>query len=53
MNNHALLREFVLATLQSSGLCAVSQNLQTFTIEQLFELAENNSAQIKPFITAE
>ncbi len=53
MNNHALLRGFVVATLLSSGLCAVSQNRQTFTIEHLFELAENNSAQIKPFITAE
>lgn len=53
MNNHALLKGFFIATLLSSGLCAASQNRQVFTIEKLFELAELNSTQIKPFITAE
>lgn len=53
MNNHRLLAGLLAATLLSGGVCAVGQASQVLTIEQLFELAESGSAQLRPSLTAE
>lgn len=53
MNNHRLLAGLLVATLWSGGVCAVGQTKQLFTIEDLFEIAEANSVQLRPSFTAE
>ncbi len=53
MNNHRLLTGLLAAALWSGGVCAVGQTKQVFTIEDLFEVAETNSAQLRPSLSAE
>lgn len=53
MNNHRLLTGLLAAALWSGGVCAVGQTKQAFTIEDLFEVAETNSAQLRPSLSAE
>lgn len=53
MNNHRLLTGLLAASLLSGGVCAVGQTKQVFTIEDLFEIAEANSVQLRPALTAE
>ena len=53
MNNHRLLTGLLAATLMSCGPCAFGQTKQMLTLEQLFEIAEQNSAQLRPSFSAE
>lgn len=53
MNNHRLLTGLLAAALSSGAVCAVGPSRQVLTIEQLFEIAETNSAQLRPSFTAE
>ncbi|MDE6239456.1 MAG: TolC family protein [Muribaculaceae bacterium] len=53
MNNLRLLTRLLAATLLSQGVCAYAQNRQVITIEQLFEIAETNSAMLRPTFSAE
>lgn len=53
MNNHRLLTGLLAAALWSGGVCAAPQTGQIFYIEQLFEIAEANSAQLRPSLSAE
>lgn len=53
MNNHRLLTGLLAATLLSGGVCASGQSSQVMTIEDLFEIAETNSVQLRPSFTAE
>lgn len=53
MNNHRLLTGLLAATLWSGGVCAVGQSGQVFTVEDLFEIAEANSAQLRQSLSAE
>ena len=53
MNNHRLLTGLFAATLLSAGVCANAQTKQVITIEELFEIAEANSAQLHPSFAAE
>lgn len=51
MNNLRLLRRLLAATAVSCGICASAQNV--VTLEQLFEIAEQNSTQLRPALSAE
>lgn len=54
MNNHRLLTGLFIATLWSGGMCAAAQSQEkVMTIEDLFEIAETNSAQLRPSFSAE
>ncbi len=53
MNNHRLLTGLLAAALCSAGVCANGQARQILTIEELFEIAESNSAQLRPSFAAE
>ncbi len=53
MNNHRLLTGLLGAALWSGGVCAFGQREQVLTIEQLFEIAEAHSAQLRPSFSAE
>ena len=53
MNNHRLLTGLLLTAIVSGGVCAVCQNRRVMTIETLFEIAETNSIQLRPYFTAE
>lgn len=53
MNNHRLLTGLLLTAIVSGGVCAVGQNRRVMTIETLFEIAETNSIQLRPYFTAE
>ena len=53
MNNHRLLTGLIVAALCSGGVRAVGQIRQLLSIEELFEIAEANSAQLRPSFTAE
>lgn len=53
MNNHRLLTGLFAATLLSAGVCANAQTRQVITVEELFEIAEANSAQLRPSFAAE
>lgn len=53
MNNHRLLTGLLFAALLSGGVCAVGQARQMLTLEQLFEIAETNSVQLRPSFAAE
>lgn len=39
--------------LLSGGVCAAGQTRKVMTIEDLFEIAESSSAQLRPYFTAE
>ncbi len=52
MNNLRLLTGLLAATLLSGGLCAVGQTSKVITLEEIFESAEANSAQLRPAFTA-
>lgn len=53
MNNHRLLAGLLCAALLSDGLCAFGQTRRVMSIENLFEIAETNSAQLRPSLSAE
>lgn len=53
MNNHRLLTGLLAAALCSGGVCADGKTRQVLKIEELFELAETNSAQLRPSFTAQ
>lgn len=53
MNNHRLLTGLLAAALLSGGMRALGQTRQILTIEELFEIAETNSAQLRPSFAAE
>ncbi|MDE6392737.1 MAG: TolC family protein [Muribaculaceae bacterium] len=53
MNNHRLLTGLLSAILLGGGVCAVGQTRQVFTMEELFEVAESNSVQLRPSVDAE
>lgn len=48
MNNHRLLTGLLAAVLCGGGACVAGQTRQVLTIEELFEIAETNSAQLRP-----
>ncbi len=51
MNNLRLLAGLLCATLLSGGVCAYGQSV--VTLEDIFESAETNSAQLRPSFTAQ
>ncbi|MDE6301883.1 MAG: TolC family protein [Muribaculaceae bacterium] len=53
MNNHRLLSGLLCAVLMSGSVCADAKDSRVFTIEDLFEIAESNSVQLRPLFTAE
>lgn len=53
MNNHGLLTGLLVATLMSGGVCAMGQTQKVISLDDLFEIAETNSAQLRPLFTAE
>ncbi len=53
MNNHRLLTGLFAATLLSGCLCADAQTKRVISIEDLFNIAEANSLQLRPVLTAE
>ncbi|MDE6632890.1 MAG: TolC family protein [Muribaculaceae bacterium] len=53
MNNRRLLTGLLSATLLSVGVCAYGQKSEMLTLEQLFEIAENGSIQLRPSFSAE
>lgn len=53
MNNHRLLTGLLAAALCSGGVCADGKTRQVLKIEELFEIAETNSAQLRPSLTAQ
>ncbi|MDE7115742.1 MAG: TolC family protein, partial [Muribaculaceae bacterium] len=53
MNNHRLLTGLLCAALSSGGLCAEANGSRVYTIEDLFEIAETNSVQLRPSFSAE
>ncbi len=53
MNNHRLLTGLLAASLLSGAMCAYGQEERVMTIEELFEIVETNSVQLRPSITAE
>lgn len=53
MNNQRLLTGLLSAVLLGAGVCAFGQNPSVTTLEQLFESAERNSAQLRPSFSAE
>lgn len=50
MNKNSTLARLLAAVFAST---AITASAQTLTLEQLFDIAEANSARLKPFITAE
>lgn len=53
MNNHRLLTGLLAATLLSSWSHAAQPEGQLYTLEQLFEIAEEKSVQLRPVLSAE
>lgn len=53
MNNHRLLKGLLCATLLGGGVCSFAQTRQVLSIEDLFEIAEANSVQLRPSFSAE
>lgn len=53
MNNHRLLTGLIASILLSGGVHAYSQSRRLITINELFEIAESNSMQLRPSMTAE
>lgn len=52
MNNQRLLTGLFNAVLLGAGVCAFGQNSSVITLDQLFESAERNSAQLRPSFSA-
>lgn len=53
MNNHRLLTGLLVAISLGGGVCAFGQTRRVVTIEDLYAVAEENSAQLRPYFTAE
>lgn len=53
MNNHRLLTGLLVVTLSGGAVRAVGQTAEVMSIETLFEIAETNSAQLRPSFAAE
>lgn len=53
MNNLRLLTGLLAATLLSGGVCAMDRNASVVTLEELFEIAEKNSVQLRPAFSSE
>lgn len=53
MNNHRLLAGLLAASLLSGGVCASAGDGHVITLERLFEIAETNSAMLRPALSAE
>ena len=53
MNNPRLLTGLLGAFLLGSGMCASGQTETVITLDELFETAEKNSAQLRPSFSAE
>lgn len=53
MNNHRLLTELLAAALLSEGVCAAAQSRRVMTMEELFEIAETASVQLRPSFSGE
>lgn len=53
MNNQRLLVGLLAAASLSGGVCARSQGRQVLSMERLFDLADANSAQLRPTVSAE
>ena len=53
MNNQRLLTGLLSAVLLGAGVCAFGRNPSVITLEQLFESAERNSTQLRPYFSAE
>lgn len=53
MNNRRLLTGLLVAILLGSPSCAFGQEDKIIPLEKLFEIADSNSAQLSPYITAE
>lgn len=51
MNNHRLLTGLLSVLLASGGACAFGQSV--ITLEEIFKVAEANSAQLRPSMTAQ
>ena len=51
MNNRRLLTGLLSAVLLSGGVCSYGQTVMT--LEEIFEVAEANSAQLRPYFAAE
>ncbi len=51
MNNHRLLTALLCVMLLSGGVCMYGQSVMT--LEQIFEIAETNSTQLRPSFTAQ
>lgn len=52
MNRYHLLTGWLTAILSGSALCLSAQQISTFTIEQLFDIAESRSLQLRPYVSA-
>lgn len=52
MNNFKLLTGLLGAALLSGGVCAFGQSSMPLTLDELFEIAETNSTQLQPSLTA-
>ncbi len=53
MNNPRLLAGMLCASLLSAGVCAYASSPRVVTLDEIFECAESNSAQLRPYFTAE
>lgn len=53
MNNHRLLTWLLAAAMSGGGAVAASSEAKVLTIEELFEIAEANSVQMRPSFSAE
>ncbi len=53
MNNLRLLAGLLCAGLLGGGVCADGRDSSVMTLEEIFEVAETNSARLRPSITAE
>lgn len=53
MNNYRLLRGLLCATLLSGGVCVMGQNQTTVSLEEIFEIAEAQSVQLRVSKSAE
>lgn len=53
MNNRRLLTGLLAAALSGIGMCICGQDRKIMTVEELFEIAESNSAQLRPSFSAE
>lgn len=53
MNNHRLLTGLLAAVLTGCGVCADAQSRRVMSLEEIFDIAETNSAQLRPSFSAE